>query len=293
MVMGKGKGKGRGYTCTNPSNLLYLPMKNLLLLTFFFVCASEMPAVAQDTLYYNSNWRDTTSDQASYFRIKIRSTTGWKVSDYFMMGKLQMTGQYSDDSFHVRQGEFVWYDSNGIADHRCAYVNNKENGPETYYYDSGQVQMTGTNKNDEADGEWTGYYPSGKISGKAKFKKDKQISGTFYHEDGTRDKTITEFWRDSEFPGGPPRWLRFLNKTLKYPDSAVNHDIEGTVVVEFIVSKEGKVYDLKVAHSVDKYLDEEALRVMRQSPDWTPAITGGILSESYKKQPIVFKLQSE
>jgi len=210
-----------------------------------------------------------------------------------MMGKLQMTGQYLDDSFHVRQGEFVWYDSSGTVNHRCTYANNKENGPETYYYDSGQVQMSGINKDDEANGEWTGYYPSGKISGKAKFKKDKQISGIFYHEDGTRDKTVTQFWRESEFPGGIPQWLRFLNKTFKYPDSAVNHDIEGTVVVAFMVSKEGKVYNLKVVQSVDTYLDEEALRVMRQSPDWTPAITGGILSESYKKQPIVFKLQSE
>ncbi|HWK02025.1 MAG TPA: TonB family protein [Puia sp.] len=268
-------------------------MKHLLLLNFFFACASEIPVLAQDTLYYNSNWRDTTASQASYFRIKVRSAPGWQVTDYFLIGKPQMTGQYSDDSFHVRQGEFVWYDSSGIVNHRCRYVNNKEDGPETYYYASGQVQMTGNNKEDEAHGEWTGYYPSGKISGKAGFKKDKQISGTFYHEDGTRDKTITEFWRESEFPGGLPQWLRFLNKTLRYPDSAVEHDIEGTVVIGFMVSKEGKVDDMKVIQSVNKYLDEEALRVMRQTPDWRPAITGGILSESYKKQPIVFKLQSE
>jgi TonB family protein len=268
-------------------------MKHILLLTFFFICLSEMPALAQDTVYYNSNWRDTSFAQASYFRIKIRSTTGWLVSDHFMMGKTQMTGQYSDDSFHVREGEFVWYDSSGIANHRCTYVNNKEDGPEVFYYDSGHVQMAGTNKDDETNGEWIGYYPSGKISGKAKFKKGKQVSASFYNEDGTRNKAVTEFWRDSEFPGGDPQWLRFLNKTFRYPDSAIEHDIEGTVIVDFLVSKEGKVYNLKVVHSVNQYLDEEALRVMRQSPDWRPAITGGILSESYKKQPIVFKLQSE
>jgi TonB family protein len=268
-------------------------MKRLTLLNLFFVCINSIPVLAQDTLYYTSNWRLTSSDKASYFRIKAKAATGWQVTDYFMTGKPQMTGQYADDSFHVRQGEFAWFDSSGIANHRCSYANDKENGPETFYYSSGQVQMTGANKGDKADGEWTGYWPTGKISGKAMFKEGKQISGTSYLEDGRRNKTITEFWRDSEFPGGIPQWTRFLNKTLKYPDSAINHEIEGMVVLGFMVSKEGKVYDVTIIQSVNAYLDEEALRVMKLTPDWTPAISGGRLSESYKKQPIIFKLQAE
>ena len=269
-------------------------MKTLIRLTLFLTCcANEVPALAQDTLYYDAIWKETTADKASYFRIKTRSTEGWRVSDCFLTGKPQMKGGYADDSFHVRQGEFAWYDSSGVINHRCMYVNNKPSGPETFYYASGQVQMSGNNKEGEAEGKWAGYYPSGKISGKAKYKKGKQISGTFYHEDGSPDKSITEFRRDSGFPGGIPQWLRFLSKTSRYPDSAVVYEIQGTVVIGFMVSKDGKVHDLRVIQSANKYLDEEALRVMRQTPDWQPAIVGGIISDSYKRQPIIFELRSE
>ena len=274
--------------------VLYLNMKPLIALVLLFSSsAGEVFALSQDTIYYDVVWKETTADKASYFRIRSKLSAGWQVTDYFLFGKPQMTGGYADDSFHIRQGEFVWYDSSGVVIHRCLLKNNKQNGLEFYYYKSGQVQMSGRNEDDEAEGDWIGYYPSGKISGKAKFKKGKQVSGVFYKEDGSRNKAVTEFSRESEFPGGGPNWLRFLNKTFRYPDTAVDREIEGTVVIGFMVSKEGKVYDLRVVHSVDKYLDEEALRVMRQTPDWTPAIFGGIISDSYKLQPIVFKLRSD
>jgi protein TonB len=92
------------------------------------------------------------------------------------------------------------------------------------------------------------------------------------------------------YPGGPPQFLQFLNKTLRYPDTAINHEIQGMVIVGFNVTKEGKVTDLKVIRSVDKSLDGEALRVMRLMSDWEPEIMGGILCDSYHSQPIVFHL---
>jgi TonB family protein len=272
-------------------------MKPLFLLTLFLICAGEISAqdrsLAQDSIYYNYLWKETTADSASYYRVKVKSTAGWQVTDHFMNGKPQMTGGYADDSNHVKEGEFAWYDSSGIVSHRCIYKNGKLNGPETYYYSDGRLNISGENKDDEYNGEWTGYYPSGIMSGKAKFKKGKQVSGTFFHEDGSRDKTITEFRKDSEFPGGMAYWLRFLNKTLQYPDSAVNREIQGTVIVDFVVSKEGKPFNFHVSQPVDPSLDEEALRVLRLMPDWTPAISGGRVSESYKRQPIIFKLESQ
>jgi TonB family protein len=274
--------------------MLYLIMKLLLGLTLLFSCCiSKIPVIAQDTLYYGAMWNITTADKASYFRTKSKLADGWQVTDHFLTGKSQMTGKYADDSFHVRQGEFAWYDSSGSINHRCTYVNNKEDGPESYYYPNGQIQVTGNNKDDHSAGEWIGYYPSGKVSGKASYKKGDQVSAVFYHEDGSRNKDVKEFMRDSEFPGGGPQWLRFLNKTFRYPDSAVVYEIQGMVVVGFMVAKDGKLHDLHIVQSVDKYLDEEALRVMRETPDWKPAIIGGIISESYKRQPIIFKLQGE
>ncbi len=77
---------------------------------------------------------------------------------------------------------------------------------------------------------------------------------------------------------------------VRYPDSAVVYEIEGTVMTQFVVTKTGKVSDLQVINSANKYLDAEALRVMRLMSDWEPAIIGGIPVEAYEKQPIVFHL---
>jgi len=267
-------------------------MKPILLLTLLF-STGAVSASAQDTLYYNSLWKETTAGKAAYFRLKTKTATGWQVSDHWLSGKTQMTGAYSDDSFHIKEGEFVFYDTTGIANHRVTYVHNKLNGPDTYYYPNGKTRLTGPDKDDSSEGNWVGYYPSGKISGKALFKKGQQVSATFYHEDGSPDKTIKVFMREAEFPGGVNQWLRFLNKNLRYPDSAVVYEIQGTVVVDFVVSKEGKAGNFRVSQSADKYLDAEALRVMNQMPEWIPSIFGGIAAESFKRQPIVFSLQAQ
>jgi TonB family protein len=265
-------------------------MKPTLLLTLLFatgmICAS-----AQDTLYYNLAWKETTAGKAAYFRLKTKTAAGWQVSDHWLSGKTQMTGSYSDDSFHIKEGEFAWYDTTGIANHRCTYVHNKLNGTDTYYYPDGRTRMTGINKDDSSEGNWVGYYPSGRISGKALFKKGQQVSATFYHEDGSPDNTVKVFMREAEFPGGVNQWLRFLNKNLRYPDSAVVYEIQGTVIVDFAVSKEGKAGNFRVSQSVNQYLDAEALRVMKMMPEWIPSIIGGLAAESFKRQPVIFSLQ--
>jgi TonB family protein len=122
----------------------------------------------------------------------------------------------------------------------------------------------------------------------------KQVSGNFYNEDGSINPHITDFIKDSEYPGGSQEWLAFLNKHLRYPKSAFRNRAAGTVVVQFIISEEGKIADAVVIKSVDPDLDAEALRIIyKSSGKWAPAIYGGRLAKSYKKQPIVFSLQEQ
>ena len=94
---------------------------------------------------------------------------------------------------------------------------------------------------------------------------------------------------ESEFPGGPRAWLQFLNDHLTYPKKAVRKRIEGTVLLQFIVDKDGSISDLQ-AISGDPILVEAALAAMKDTPKWKPAVQYGKLVKSYKKQPVVFKL---
>jgi len=95
---------------------------------------------------------------------------------------------------------------------------------------------------------------------------------------------------ESYFPGGVPAWIRFLNNNLTYPPKAVRKKVEGTVVVQFIVDKNGALSNIE-AISGPELLQEAAVNVIKNSPNWKPAIQDGRIVKSYKKQPITFKLQ--
>lgn len=106
------------------------------------------------------------------------------------------------------------------------------------------------------------------------------------------DKTFTKVEIESEYPGGAAAWQRYLNRNLRYPQDAIDNEIQGTVVVQFIVDKEGMVSEVE-AISGPKELRDEAVRVIKKSGKWTPAVQNGRQVKSYKKQPIVFRLESQ
>lgn len=108
------------------------------------------------------------------------------------------------------------------------------------------------------------------------------------------DKTFTKVEIESSYPGGPSAWMRYLNKTFRYPEDAQSNEIQGTVVVQFIVDKEGNVSDVEaVSGPSSGGLREEAIRVIKKSGKWEPAVQNGRKVKSYKKQPITFKLETE
>jgi protein TonB len=108
------------------------------------------------------------------------------------------------------------------------------------------------------------------------------------------DKTFTKVEIESEYPGGPSAWLRYLTKNFRYPDDAISNDIQGIVVVQFIVDKDGNVSDVHAISGPEQGgLRQEAIRVIKQSGKWIPAVQNGRQVKSYKKQPVVFKLEQQ
>jgi len=106
------------------------------------------------------------------------------------------------------------------------------------------------------------------------------------------DKTFTKVEIESDYPGGIAAWARYLTKNLNYPEEAQNSEIQGTVIVKFIVDKEGKVSDVE-AISGPNELRDEAVRVIKKSGNWIPAVQNGRKVKSYKSQPINFRLESQ
>lgn len=93
-----------------------------------------------------------------------------------------------------------------------------------------------------------------------------------------------------EYPGGMSAFVQWLTKNLNYPVTAQRRNVQGTVLVAFIVNKDGSITDLKVVSSVSPELDREALRVLRLMPKWKPGEDHGKPCRTYFSIPIVFKL---
>jgi protein TonB len=106
------------------------------------------------------------------------------------------------------------------------------------------------------------------------------------------DKTFTKVEIESEYPGGIASWYRYLQKNLVYPDEAVSAEIQGQVVVRFIVDKEGIVSDVEAVSGPNE-LRDAAVRVIKKSGNWNPAIQNGRKVKSYKSQPVNFKLEAQ
>jgi TonB family protein len=93
-----------------------------------------------------------------------------------------------------------------------------------------------------------------------------------------------------EFPGGVEKLLEFLIENIKYPEEAIEREIEGRVICRFVVGKDGIVRDIEVLKGVDPLLDDEAVRVIRLMPKWEPGmmkLKGEFVNVRYTL-PVVF-----
>ena len=93
------------------------------------------------------------------------------------------------------------------------------------------------------------------------------------------------------FPGGQEGLVKYLGAELKYPVNARNKKKSGTVYVNFIINKQGKVTKPVVTRSVYPDLDKEALRVVKGMPDWTPGVHKGNPVSVQLTVPVKFSLR--
>lgn len=93
------------------------------------------------------------------------------------------------------------------------------------------------------------------------------------------------------FPGGQGALMAWLRDNIKYPVVAAENGIQGKVIVQFVVGKNGSISNVKVLRSVDPSLDREAVRVVSSMPNWTPGKQNGTSVNVRYTLPVTFKLQ--
>ncbi len=93
------------------------------------------------------------------------------------------------------------------------------------------------------------------------------------------------------FPGGQQALMKYLSENIRYPVIAQENGVQGRVIVQFTVRKDGSIDDVKVVKSADPSLDKEAVRLIKSVPAWEPGMQRGKAVHCKFTVPIVFKLQ--
>ncbi len=127
----------------------------------------------------------------------------------------------------------------------------------------------------------------------------KETGGTrieMYNEKGEQTeidpfiKDATALEIDASFPGGQKAWGTFLRNNLKYPEASKRANIQGQVMLKFIITATGDLREIYVSSNPDQNLSLEALRVLKKSPRWIPKRVKGVLTESEMTLRIEFRL---
>ncbi|MEO3403845.1 TonB family protein [Mucilaginibacter sp. CAU 1740] len=96
-----------------------------------------------------------------------------------------------------------------------------------------------------------------------------------------------------EFAGGLEKFGAYLSKNIRYPAVARENNVQGRVICTFVVERDGSLTDIKVVRGIGSGCDEEAIRVLKNSPKWKPGIQNGRPVRVQYSVPISFTLASE
>lgn len=110
-------------------------------------------------------------------------------------------------------------------------------------------------------------------------------------EPATKGEAFTVVEQMPEFPGGMKELMTYLKDNIKYPKAAQDKKVQGRVIVQFVVEKDGTPTEFNVVRSVDPDLDAEALRVLGGMPKWKPGMQKGQVVRVKYTVPVAFRLQ--
>lgn len=111
-------------------------------------------------------------------------------------------------------------------------------------------------------------------------------------EEKKKEEVFSHVEQMPKFPGGDAELYKFISNNLNYPAMAIENNVQGRVVVQFVVTKDGSIGNVKVVRSVDRDLDNEAIRVCKKLPKFIPGKQNGQPVNVWYTLPVTFKLQN-
>ena len=219
---------------------------------------------------WDSSWNNVPKVENAHFftRVRFVNDTCWQHHNYKIGGPMLTLEEYKDREAKIPHGRFSYMDSLGRLD-------------STGYVVEGKVQGTWYFFSDTASVIWMKKYSYGKL-----------LSVWNASDSGKREEGIfgVHSTIESDLPGPAGSWSKYVTRNIRYPPAAKAKGIQGTVLVSFTIDPDGRIQDEFLSKSVEFTLDDEAIRLLKQSPKWTPAVQNGKTVKSFKRQPVLFKL---
>jgi periplasmic protein TonB len=249
-----------------------------VLFTFYSLTVFGQKSEPENESYYvfDSNWNPCKLESAKYMAYveRINDTT-FQWDFYHFTGPLIYIETFSDEKGTKLNGFLAYYDTNGRIDSSGYTVNGKKDGSWYFYDDTLAIWL-------QQD------YNNGKLIKTIDFNEKRKEEA----KAGIKPPALLPGEKEADFPGGAKMWLKYLEKNFIMPDRATELGKKGTDIIGFVVDTEGKLNDLVILKSVEFSLDKEALHIIRQSPNWIPAVQGDKKVKAYRRQPITFLNQN-
>jgi len=200
--------------------------------------------------------------------------------EYYPNGKLYMSGVYNKDhSLIINE----YRDSTGKV-----LVQNGNGQCKQYDWNFKRVIGEGLLKNGLKEGEWRGLYREN-LSYICYYENGVLIKGASYDDKGG-EHPFTKEQVEPTYKGGIDAFYKFLASNVRYPKEAKKHNIQGKVILSFVVNKDGTLSDIKVIKGIGGGCDEESVRVLQQSPLWEPGYQFGLPVRVQYRMPLNFSL---
>lgn len=197
--------------------------------------------------------------------------------------------EYFDTSCNKTYKEFYDIKDNSLLK-RAYYINDSTIDGLLVKYLNGKLRDSCFMKMGKLSGFNYFYYNNGKLASIVDFSSDTSVFVECFDGEGKVKKCEERVEMLPEFPGEDGAYLQYLKSIIRYPKDAKKKGIEGKVVLKFYIDIDGKVKGTKIIKSVYPSLDEEALRVINEMPDWKPGTQYGRKVKVYYMLPITFKL---
>jgi len=205
------------------------------------------------------------------------------VTSYYPNGKFYCSYNFDKDSKQ--------YLMTAASDSTGAMLAESGNGIWIEYDDNFKfVKSKGSILNGLKEGEWQGT-PNDSVTYVCTYSKGNSISGTSHTKSGKE----YHFAKDiilPEYKGGMAKFYKYLGQNIHYPRVAKENNVQGKVFLTFFIEKDGRLTDINILRGIGSGCDEEALRVLKESPNWLPGYEYGMPVRVKYNVPISFSLQN-